>query len=313
MKPDAQPQTEQDAIPAASDRVARLEIGHLRKVYNNGVVALDDFSLSIGNGVLGLLGPNGAGKTTLMEILSTLLLPTSGRASFDGIDLVRKPDRIRRLLGYLPQIYGLYPNLTVAQFLRMMGRLHSLSGARLRRRVDEALDMVDLGRLRRRSLKALSGGERRRVGIAQALLNDPSLLIVDEPTSGLDPQERLRFRNLLYDLGQGRVVILSTHIVTDIEFSCSDMVVLHHGRILYRGAPSALIAEASGKTWEFRVSPEEFERVRDSFGLVGILEGERGSFRARVVSNDRPTPDAAPVDPNLEDAYILRVGAEGRV
>jgi ABC-type multidrug transport system ATPase subunit len=284
----------------------------LRKAYQNGVVALEDVSLEIGEGVFGLLGPNGAGKTTLIEILATLLIPTSGRIRFGSIDVRKQPRAVRRVLGYLPQTFGLYPNLTVTQFLKMMGRLNGLGGRRLRARVREVLGLVDMDALRRRPMRMLSGGETRRVGIAQALVNDPRLLIVDEPTSGLDPEERLRFRNLLFDLGRDRVVILSTHLVKDIEFSCSDMVVLHHGRLLYRGAPSDLIAAARGKTWEFDVSPAEIDPIRERHLLVTIVEDENGSFRARVVGEESPLERAWKVEPNLEDAYILLVGSEGR-
>jgi ABC-type multidrug transport system ATPase subunit len=291
---------------------ARLVIEHLHKVYTNGVVALDDLSLELGHGVFGLLGPNGAGKTTLMEILATLLLPSAGRIRFDGIDLLRKPQRIRPLLGYLPQTFGLYPNLTIGQFLGLMGRLYGLGGRRLRARIDEVLERVNLVRLRKRPMRSLSGGEQRRTGIAQALLNEPQLLIVDEPTSGLDPQERLHFRNLLFDLGRKRVVILSTHLVKDVEFSCNDMIVLHHGQAIYRGAPLDLVGRAEGRTWEFAVAPGEFDTVRERFQLVTIRETGEGFYRARVVGDEPPLAQAEAVEPNLEDAYVLLVGGEGR-
>jgi len=298
--------------PEPARNGARLAIEDLRKVYSNGVVALDGISLQIGEGVLGLLGPNGAGKTTLIAILATLLAPTSGRVRFDDIDLLRHPQKARRRLGYLPQSFGLYPNLTVRQLLDWMGRLSGLGGRRLQARAREVAGMVRIEHLDDRRLGSLSGGERQRVGIAQALLNDPALLIVDEPTSGLDPQERLHFRNLLFDLGQGRVVVLSTHLVKDVEFSCSDMVVLHRGRVLYRGAPPDLVAAARDKTWEFEVAPGEFDQARERFQLVTILEDEKGGFRARVVAEESPREGAWKVEPNLEDAYILLVGGEGR-
>jgi len=296
----------------SADRSARLVMDRLRKVYPNGVVALDDVSLEIGEGVIGLLGPNGAGKTTLIQILATLLTPTSGRVQFDGIDLRRRPHRIRRLLGYLPQTFGLYPNLTVSQFLHFMGRLSGLRDRRLRSRVAEVSAMAKIEHLHHYNMRGLSGGEHQRVGIAQALLADPRLLVVDEPTSGLDPHERLHFRNLLFDLGRGRVVILSTHLVKDVEFSCTDVVVLHRGRVLFRGAPSDFVTTARDKTWEFEVAPGEFDRTRERFQLVTILEDERGGFRARVVSDGPPVAGAWKVEPNLEDAYILFVGGEGR-
>jgi len=290
----------------------RLVVERLRKVYSNGHVALDDVSLEIGEGVLGLLGPNGAGKTTLIEILATLLAPTSGKVRFDGVDVLRHPQRARRWLGYLPQTFGLYPNMAVAQFLGFAGRLCGLGGRRLRRRIDEVSAMAGIERLHGRSMKGLSGGERQRVGIAQALLNDPPLLIVDEPTSGLDPQERLHFRNLLFDLGRGRVVLLSTHLVKDVEFICTDMVVLHRGKVLYRGVPSELVTTARDKTWEFELTAGEFDQVRDRFQLVTFVEDDRGGFRARVVSDEPPVAVARAVEPNLEDAYVLLVGSEGQ-
>lgn len=291
---------------------ARLVIEHLCKTYSNGVVALDDVSLTIGEGVFGLLGPNGAGKTTLIEILATLLIPTSGRVQFDGIDVLRRPQKVRRRVGYLPQFFGFYPNLTVDQFLNLMGRLSGLRTRTRRQRVSEATAMVGIDQLGRRSLRTLSGGERQRLGIAQALLNDPPLLVVDEPTSGLDPQERLLFRNLLFDLGQGRVVVLSTHLVKDVEFSCADMVVLHRGRILFRGAPAELVAKARDKTWEFEIGSGEFDQARQDSRLVTVVEDEQGRFRARLVADSQPAPRAWNVEPNLEDAYILLVGGEGR-
>ncbi len=290
----------------------RLAVEHLRKVYPTGLVALDDVTFSAGVGVLGLLGPNGAGKTTLIEILATLLSPTAGRVFFDDIDLVRHPQRIRTILGYLPQSFGLYPNLTVRQFLHFAATLCGLRGRRLRERIAAATEMVHIESLHSRNMRGLSGGERQRVGIAQALLGDPRLLIVDEPTSGLDPQERLHFRNLLFDLGRDRVVILSTHLVKDVEFSCTDLVVLHHGRILYRGFPPDLVETARDRTWEFDLAPGEFDHVRDRFQLVTFIEDERGGFRARVISDGPPVPGAWTVAPNLEDAYILLVGTEGR-
>src|ERR1700683_5438273 len=195
----------------------QLVIEQVSKVYKGNIWALRDFSLEVGPGILGLLGPNGAGKSTLMRILATITLPTTGRAIWDGTDIARSPDALRSVLGYLPQDFGVYANLNAVEFLEYIAAAKGLDGRSARRRIDELLDVVNLVDAKKRPLGQYSGGMKQRVGIAQALLNDPELLIVDEPTAGLDPEERARFRNLLSELSGGRIVIFSTHIVSDLE------------------------------------------------------------------------------------------------
>ncbi|MCX7015101.1 MAG: ATP-binding cassette domain-containing protein [Candidatus Sumerlaeota bacterium] len=287
-----------------------LEIHELRHVYGDGVVALDALSLRIGRGVFGLLGPNGAGKTTLMEILALRRRPTAGRVMLGAVDLLRSPDVIRRRLGYLPQVFAWFPNMTVRQSLVVMARLFGLRDREARRRGDEALERARLTRLGRRRFRALSGGEKRRFGIAQAILNNPGLLIVDEPTTGLDAEERLAFHTLLFELGQERIVLLSTHIVRDIEATCARLAVLHHGRLIFHDRVEALVRLAEGRTWEFPTDGETVDRLAETGRLVSVREETRG-FIARVVEEEKPSPAARSVEPGLEDAYIRLVGREG--
>ena len=223
----------------------RLVIDGVSKVYRGGVRALTDFSLDLGPGVLGLLGPNGAGKSTLMRILATLTGASSGRVTWDGADIAREPDAVRRVLGYLPQDFGIYPNLNAEEFLSYLAAVRGLTAAVARKRIDELLVLVNLVEARKRPLGGFSGGMRQRLGIAQALLNDPRLLIVDEPTVGLDPEERVRFRQLLEELSGERIVILSTHIVSDVEAIATDIAIVAAGRLLARGTPAELM-RASG-------------------------------------------------------------------
>jgi ABC-type multidrug transport system ATPase subunit len=222
-----------------------LAVTDLRKDYPRKPRALDGLSLTLGPGVLGLLGPNGAGKSTLMRILATVAKPTAGSATWNGVDIVRNPNAIREVLGYLPQDFGVYPNLNAVEFLSYLAAVRGLSATAARKRIDELLVLVNLVEAQRRPLGGFSGGMRQRLGIAQALLNDPRLLIVDEPTVGLDPEERVRFRHLLEELSGERIVILSTHIVSDVEAIASDIAIVAAGRLLARGTPDELV-RASG-------------------------------------------------------------------
>lgn len=220
--------------------MSSLSVRDLRKDYPGKPRALDGLSFDLGPGVLGLLGPNGAGKSTLMRILATVARPTSGSVTWGGTDVVREPNAIRRVLGYLPQDFGVYPNLSAVEFLEYLAAVRGLPAAAARKRIEELLVVVNLADSRKRPLGGYSGGMRQRVGVAQALLNDPKLLIVDEPTVGLDPEERFRFRGLLEDLSGQRTVILSTHIVSDVEAIASDIAIVAAGRLLARGTPAAL-------------------------------------------------------------------------
>jgi len=283
-----------------------LVISNVSKRYRSNVWGLREFSLSLTPGVMGLLGPNGAGKSTLMRILATIARPTGGTVTWDGVDIARAPDGLRSVLGYLPQDFGVYPNLTPLEFLSYVAAAKGLHAAAARSRIDELLLLVNLDGERNQRLGGFSGGMRQRVGIAQALLNDPRLLIVDEPTAGLDPEERVRFRNLLADLSGERIVILSTHIVPDVEAVASDIAIIVRGRLVAHEQPETMLKAASGKVWEWIVPGEELVSVRSRFLLSGTLRRSEGVL-CRVIADERPGPDALPAPPTLEDAYLISV------
>lgn len=264
--------------------------------------AVQDLTLDLGPGILGLLGPNGAGKSTLMRILATMTRPSEGRVTWNGIDIAAAPDGLRATLGYLPQDFGVYPALSAREFLGFLAAVKGLSGAKARDRVEHCLSLVGLNDAADRRLGDYSGGMRQRVGIAQALLNDPTVLIVDEPTVGLDPEERMRFRHLLTDLAGERLVILSTHIVSDVEASATAIAVMTAGRLRFHGTPEQLIARADGRVWEWTIAPEQLADVRKRFTLCASLRRPEG-IRVRVIADARPHPDAQTVAPELEDAY----------
>lgn len=282
----------------------QLVIDHLGKRYNNQFWGIRDFTLELGAGVLGLLGPNGAGKSTLMRILATITRPTEGTVSWKGSDIVKHPNRLRVEMGYLPQDFGIYPNLTAVEFLEYMAAIKGIDGKAARRRIDELLQLVNLMDASKRPMKGFSGGMKQRVGIAQALLNDPALLIVDEPTVGLDPEERIRFRNLLSDLAGERIVILSTHIVSDVEATASDIVIMNKGRMLARAKPEQLLKTVEGKVWEWVLPSEEFAAIRAHHVISSTTRRSEG-IHARIISNTAPSAAAvrAPVT-TLEDAYL---------
>jgi ABC-2 type transport system ATP-binding protein len=281
-----------------------LEIRSLAKRYRGGTVGLADFSLTVSEGVLGLLGSNGAGKTTLMSILATVTRPTSGTFLWQGIDAVADPLSVRRILGYLPQDFSVYERLTAREFLRYLGRLKGLSGADLDRRVKELLALVNLHGAADRRLQGFSGGMRQRVGIAQALLGDPKLVIVDEPTVGLDPEERVRFRNLLSEIAQGRVVILSTHIVSDVEAVASRIAVIRGGRLVIEAAPEELLSRAAGRVFAAVVSSGDLAAAQRAVHVSSLVRRADG-VHVRFVGDGAALPGARGVEPTLEDAYLL--------
>ena len=281
----------------------RLKIEGVSKTYRGGVCALRGVTLSLEPGVLGLLGPNGAGKSTLMKILATITRPTAGRVLWDDADIASRPDALRRVLGYLPQDFGVYPNLNAIEFLEYLAAVKDIAAGAARKRTAELLDLVNLTSAAKRPLGGYSGGMRQRVGIAQALLNDPQLLIVDEPTAGLDPEERLRFRNLLSELSGERIVILSTHIVSDIEAVASGIAVMAQGELLAHGAPENLLARLNGRVWEVVVSSADLPALRRDH-LVSSTAHRSDGVHARVVANSAPTAAARPLEPSLEDAYL---------
>jgi ABC-2 type transport system ATP-binding protein len=286
-----------------------LVIESIDKTYRGGVRALAGFSLEIAPGVLGLLGPNGAGKSTLMRILATVTRPSAGRVLWDGDDIARQPQRLRRVLGYLPQDFGIYPNLSAREFLRYLAAVKGLEPRRARVRIDELLELVNLTEAGGRPLGGFSGGMRQRVGIAQALLNDPRLLIVDEPTVGLDPEERVRFRNLLSELAGDRVVILSTHIVTDVEATATEIAIIDHGRLVVHGSPEGLLRTVEGQVWEWLAAGSEVAAARRRCLVIGTTRRGEGML-LRAVSAEPPHPAAAAVPPSLEDAYLYAIAAQ---
>ncbi len=289
----------------------RIRIQNLSKTYGRGTVpALSDLNLEIRHGTFGLLGPNGAGKTTLIKILSTQMEPSEGTVEIDGWDLRKDRAEVRRRLGYLPQHFGAYPQLSAWEFLDYMGRLGGLHEKRQRQeRVGQVLEDVALYEARERKTGTFSGGMRRRLGIAQAILADPEFIIVDEPTVGLDPEERIRFRGILGRLSANRTILISTHIVGDISSTCEDLAVLREGQLLFHGAPEDFVAKAEGKTWLLQTDDDDFEAIANRFSVVNISADGIG-MELRIVGDETPPPGAEAAPPNLEDAYIYFMGAD---
>jgi ABC-2 type transport system ATP-binding protein len=286
-----------------------LVLEQLCKDYRGKPGALRGVSLSLGSGVLGLLGPNGAGKSTLMKILATITRATSGRALWNGSDIAKQPETLRAQLGYLPQDFGVYPNLSAIEFLEYLAAVKGIAAEPARKRITELLELVNLTDVAKRPLGGYSGGMRQRVGIAQALLNDPQLLIVDEPTAGLDPEERVRFRNLISELSGERIVILSTHIVSDIEAVATSIAILAHGQLLAHGTPEELLSSVSGRVWEVVVPSTEISALRQRC-LISSTAHRGDGVHARVVSAISPSPSARPLEPSLEDAYLAALESQ---
>ncbi|MBV9772399.1 MAG: ABC transporter ATP-binding protein [Gemmatimonadetes bacterium] len=287
-----------------------LTVTRLSKTYPNGVHALRGVDLTIGRGLFGLLGPNGAGKSTLMRTLATLQDPDAGSIEFDGVDVLRDPEAHRRRLGYLPQDFGVYPGVSAMELLDHLALLKGVADRRARReQVEALLHRTNLWEHRKKAVGGYSGGMRQRFGIAQALLGDPRLVIVDEPTAGLDPEERNRFHNLLAEVGEQVVVILSTHIVEDVRQLCPRMAILAGGRVLREGAPRRLVAEMEGRVWWRTAAKGEVDGLRASHTVLStqLLEGRT---RVHVLADDRPGAEFEPVAPDLEDVYFATLAAE---
>jgi ABC-type multidrug transport system ATPase subunit len=297
--------------PPASPAAPAVQIAQVSKRYPTGKQALSDVTLALQTGMFGLLGPNGAGKTTLMRILATLLPPSSGEVLVYGCSVRQQPRQVRRLLGYLPQQFNTYPQLTVAEFLDYFALL---SGIRANRRavVERLLEQVNLTEQRRQRTSRLSGGMKRRLGIAQALLNDPRLLIVDEPTAGLDPAERVRFRNLLTALSRERVIMLSTHIVEDIASTCNDLAVLQQGRVVFRGTPAALAHTATGKVWTAAVSQHDLPDLQARHPILRTVRAG-SEWQVRLLAARNPGSQAQAATPTLEDGYMSLLHGTERV
>ncbi len=288
----------------------KLSISHLSKQYRRDFWGLRDFDLELTPGVIGLLGPNGAGKSTLMRMLATITQPTEGTVKWNDTDIVKSPDTLRVVLGYLPQDFGIYPNLTGAEFLEYMAAIKGMDAKTARRRIEELLVVVNLVNAAKRPLGGYSGGMKQRVGIAQALLNDPQLLIVDEPTVGLDPEERVRFRNLLSDLAGERIIILSTHIVSDVEATATEIVIINKGCKIEHAAPEKLLALLDGKVWQWIIPSEALTALKQKALVSGTIRRENG-IQVRVVSEARPASEAEMVTPSLEDVYLHLVSGSG--
>jgi ABC-2 type transport system ATP-binding protein len=287
----------------AKPRGMILEFADVTKVYKGGLRGLDGVSMRLRPGLVGLLGPNGAGKSSLMRVAATVTRPTSGQVLLDGADVVARPDLLRRKLGYLPQDFGVYPHLTAREFLAYLAAMKGLSARKARARIGELLELVDLAGMGKRPLGKYSGGMLRRVGIAQALLADPQVLIVDEPTAGLDPEQRVSVRNLLADLAADRVVLLSTHIVSDVESAAAEIAVMAAGRLVLRGSQDDLLAQARGRVWELTVRADQAAQVRAAHPVSKMIRTTSG-VRLRLLAGTAPAADAIAVPPDLEDAYL---------
>lgn len=283
----------------------KVEISGLNMVYRNGIHALRDINLEFETGLLGLLGPNGAGKTTLMKILVTLLNPSSGTVLYDGINIQRHRKNTRALLGYLPQTFSTFSNIKTWEYLDYSGALAGLTKKKDRDlEVDRLLDQVGLSEVRNRMANKLSGGMKRRLGIAQALIGNPKIIIVDEPTTGLDTEERIKFRNILSELTQRDVtVVISTHIIGDISSSCHNIAIISQGEVSFFGTPSKLIEHANGHVFELSLTNMEYASVKNKYNIISTIPVENG-YKIEIVSEDKPDHNYSIIPPNIEHAYV---------
>jgi len=289
-----------------------LTITNLSKTYPNGVKALKNLSLSIGNGMFGLVGPNGAGKSSLMRTIATLQDPDSGAIQLDDINVLRQKDDVRRILGYLPQEFGVYPKISALDMLHHLAIMKGMADAGERKAtVDALLQQTNLWDVRKKALSTFSGGMKQRFGIAQALLGNPRLIIVDEPTAGLDPTERNRFLNLLSSLGSDRTVILSTHIVDDVRQLCPRMAIIAEGQVLLEGAPGETLAALQGKIWSKVVATDDEARTLEEQLQVISTHLVGGQHEIRVYAEASPGDGFHPVDAGLEDVYFLTLSRQG--
>lgn len=286
-----------------------LRLDRLTKEYGSKI-AVDDFSYSMHEGVYGLLGANGAGKTTLMRMICDIQTPTRGEVICDNYNIREMGEEYRNLLGYLPQDFGYYPNFTAEKFLLYMSSLKGLDKRFAKERTEELLELVDLYPVRRKKIRTFSGGMKQRLGIAQALLNNPKILILDEPTAGLDPKERVRFRNLISSISKDKIVLLSTHIVSDVEYIAGHILVMKEGKIICQGAPEEIEQEVAGFVWEIHVPSGEADRYVDRYN-VGNLRNEGGMTVLRIISETSPGKEAYTVAPNLEDLYLYYFAEQG--
>ena len=280
-----------------------LELTDLSKTFKNKT-AVQNINLCLGHGVYGLLGENGAGKTTLMRMLCGILRPTAGNVLCDGTPIEQMGGEYRKLLGYLPQDFGYYGDFSALRLLNYMAALKALPEEYARDKIDELLETVGLSHEKKNKLKTFSGGMLRRVGIAQALLNDPEILVLDEPTSGLDPGERVRFRNIISSLGKNRLVLLSTHIVSDVAYIADQIIIMKDGQITHTGSEAQILQEAQGCVWKCAVSPNQADDLSGLY-TVSNLRNQEDKVELRIVSKKKPIEDAQPTDVTLEDAYLF--------
>ncbi len=285
-----------------------IKINDLSKIYSGNKLALKNVNLDLGSGLFGLLGPNGAGKSTLMRILVTLMKPSEGSVCINGLDLQKNRKQIRQMLGYLPQEFSTFPKIKTWEFLDYNARLVGLKNPKERNTaVDEMLEKVALDNVRDRMANKLSGGMKRRLGIAQALIGNPKILIVDEPTTGLDPGERIRFRNILADLGQEeRIIILSTHIVSDISSTCNNMALLLEGEVAFNGSPETLINQARNHVFQIDVQDSDLEKIKEEYSIISTIPSEVG-WKVQIVADRFEKFNAVAIEPNLEHAYVYFV------
>ena len=288
-----------------------LQLQNVEKTYGNGTRALDGITITIGKGMFGLLGPNGAGKSTLMRTIATLQRPDVGTVLFNEMDIQIAQNQFRRVLGYLPQDFGVYPKISAEALLDYFSVLKGISSKKDRRyKVEQVLELTNLYDVRKKHVSGYSGGMKQRFGIAQLLLNDPQLIIVDEPTAGLDPAERNRFLNVLRQVGTDNTVIFSTHIVEDVKEICTDMAILNHGKLVEKGKPLEAIQEFKDKIWSTVINGEELPHYNASFTVLSNSFTEDNKRKIRVFSKERPNTEFTQEAPNLEDVYFIQLQQE---
>jgi ABC-2 type transport system ATP-binding protein len=282
----------------------KLEIKNIEKQYNKTKFGLQNFSMTIENGILGLLGPNGAGKSTLMKIIATISNPTNGQILLDGVDITKNPNEIRKILGYLPQDFGVYPNLNAYEFLEYIAAMKGIGGANLKERITQLLEGVNLIDAAKKPIGTYSGGMKQRIGIAQVLLNDPKILIFDEPTVGLDPEERVRFRNLISDLANDCIVILSSHIVSDIETIADQVAIMKNGQLLSQGFQQDIIDVAKNKVYEIEMDTKDLNAFKEKHLILNTIR-KKENVLVRFIADEK-LPNAKLCSATLEDAYLYQ-------
>ncbi len=289
----------------------RLQLINVSKTYKNGVKALDNISIEINSGMFGLLGPNGAGKSTLMRTIATLQQPDSGEIHLDEIDILNQKMELRKVLGYLPQSFGVYPKLSAEKLLHYFAELKGISSKEERNKiVDYALEVTNLSSVKNKYVAGYSGGMKQRFGIAQLLLNNPKLIIVDEPTAGLDPAERHRFLNVLREIGTNHIVILSTHIVDDVKELCTDMAILNGGKLLSHKKPIDAVSELEDKIWGLTIDRENLETYESQFNLISTNYNQDNSLNIRVYGDTPPGEKFQKREPDLSDVYFVHLKAD---